>query len=138
MNHRIVTAYAVSPAAAVAVVFVLMAPMSLSAALLSAGICAAVSYPVALVFGIPGHLLLVKADLRTSIGYAASGFVLGAVVPTSFGLFFGETFEGAMGYLASQLSGLGLIAGAFGLLGALNGYVFWRLVRPDRQAGEGT
>jgi hypothetical protein len=138
MNRRIVTAYLVSPAGAVVVVFLLIAPMSLSAALLSAGICAAVSYPVALVFGIPGHCLLIKADIRTSIGYVASGFVLGAVVPTTLFLFIGETIETATEYVTRQLPGWGLIAGAFGLLGALNGHVFWRLVRPDRQAVEGT
>lgn len=137
MNRRNVTAYAVSPAAAVVVVFVLITPISLSAALLSAGICAAVSYPVTLVFGIPCHCLLVKAGIRGGIGYVMSGFALGAVVPTTFVVFFGETFQSAMGYLTDQLPGLGLIAGAFGLLGALNGYVFWRLIRPDRPFGKG-
>ncbi len=135
MNRRIITAYAVSPAAAVVVVFVLILPISLSAALMSAGIAAAVSYLVALTFGIPFHILMVRTKVRTSAGYTAAGFILGAVVPTSLFLFSGETLESAMGYLSDQLPGWTILSGFLGLLGALNGYVFWRLIRPDRQAG---
>ena len=130
MNRRIVTAYAVSPAAAGVVVFVLIAPISLSAAIMAAGIAAVVSYLVALTFGIPCHILMVKAKVRTWAGYTSAGFILGAVVPTSLFLFSGETFETATDYLNDRFPSWAILSFFFGLLGALNGYVFWRLIRP--------
>ncbi|WP_156521032.1 hypothetical protein [Magnetospirillum moscoviense] len=138
MNRRTVIAFAVSPIAAVVAVFVLIAPISLSAALLSAGIGAIVSYSVALAFGIPCHVLMVKASVRTSTGYVAAGFILGSVVPTSLFLFSGETFETATDYFIDQLPSWTILSGIFGLLGGLNSYVFWRMTRPDRRVVEGT
>jgi hypothetical protein len=136
MNRRTAIAFAVSPIAAVVVVFVLIAPMSLSAALLSAGIGATVSYSVALAFGIPCHILMVKASVRTWAGYTSAGFILGAVVPTSLFLFAGETFETAADYFNDQLPDWAILSGIFGVLGGLNSYVFWRITRPDRRIVE--
>lgn len=132
-SRRTVRAYIVSPMAAVLAVFLLILPQSLPAALLSAGICTVVAYPITLAFGIPCHYLLVKANVRSSIGYTFSGLALGAVVPTYVLLFSGESFSDILEFIGYELASLSMAMGAFGLLGALNGYVFWRLTRPDRR-----
>lgn len=134
VNRKFIKACAVSPVVAALAVFLLVLPQSLSAALLSAGICAVVSYVVALVFGIPCHLLLVKLNATGSIMYMAAGFMIGAIVPTYFLLFLGEPIQYVTEFIQYEPLILGQALLFFGLLGTLVAYVFWRFVRLDRQA----
>jgi hypothetical protein len=131
---RMIVAFLVAPATAPLAVFVLLSPFSLSGAVFPAVVAAAVSYALAFTLGLAAHLLLARTERAGLIAYAGSGFAIAAMVAASLFIFMEISWEQAAFALGNELPRMLILSFGFGMLGGLNGLVFWAILRPDRKA----
>jgi len=93
------------------------------------------TYPIALLFALPAHLVLRKLRWRSAVPYAAAGFVLGALMPGIIEYAIYYLVPAARDYYVPQfgISYAATPAGVlFGLIGLSIALIFWSIVRPDR------
>lgn len=113
MSRRVLVAFAVAPMAPVLLMGAIFLPLSPVIVVLMAPFC----YGVALVFGIPLHMLMVRAKLTKFWWYLALGYATTFFISWAF-------WKPTEGFQAQVLS-------LFGGLGALGALVFWWIARPD-------
>jgi hypothetical protein len=134
-RHRVIVAFAVAPAIAPLVVFVILALVSPSGAVFPAAIAAATSYTTAFTFGLAGHLLLVRIGRTGGLWYSGAGFAIAVTLAAYVFIVMGESGEHVAFALRHETLRTLLLPAGFGVLGGLNGLVFWAILRPDRKAG---
>jgi hypothetical protein len=116
---RIVAGLAAGPlalASGAALLLLLDRAVDAAAALSSAGTLLGIALPVALLLGLPAHLVLAGAGTRRLLPYAVAGAALGAVSADAFMAPFGAT-------LASRATA----AAAGAAAGAFAAALFWSI-----------